>query len=69
VITSRCHEVIKAFASYAEGLDLMLTGKLVAAVKTGKKAEVSFAAWIVMERTTKGLKMKLYEAWSVSWSL
>jgi hypothetical protein len=43
-----------------------MIGRLVAAVKSGKTAEVSFTARIVMEITIKGLRIKLYEAWSVS---
>ena len=58
--------MVKVYASDAEGLDLVLIGKLVAAVKSGKEAEVGFAARIVMEQTIKGLRIKLYEAWSVS---
>jgi hypothetical protein len=54
------------FASDAEGHDLMLIGKLIAAVKSGKEDEIGFTARIVMEKTNVGLRMKLYEVWSVS---
>jgi hypothetical protein len=65
-IVSRRHNVIKVFASDAEGHDLMLIGKLIAAVKSGKEDEIGFTARIVMEKTNVGLRMKLYEVGSVS---
>ena len=67
MITSRRHEVIKVYASDAEGQDLMLIGKLVAAVGNGKEARIEFTARIVIEKTTIGLRMKLYEVWAVSY--
>ena len=69
VIKSRRHEVIKVYASDAEGQDLMLIGKLVAVAGSGKEAEVSFTARIVIEWTISGLRIKLYEVWSVSYDL
>ena len=57
------------YASDAEGHDLMLIGKLVAAVESGKEAEISFTARIVTERTIVGFRIKLYEVWSVSYDI
>ena len=58
--------MIKVYVSGPDGLDLLLIGRLIAGLRNGEEAEVGFSARIVMLRTTKGLRMKLYEAWSVS---
>jgi hypothetical protein len=66
IIASRSHEVIKVYVSGPDGLDLLLIGRLIAGWRNGDEAEVGFSARIVMQRTTKGLRMKLCEAWPVS---
>lgn len=66
VIASRQHEVIKVYSSDAEGRDLLVIGKLTAGLSSGKKAEVEFAGRIVMEETVDGLRISLYQVWSVS---
>jgi hypothetical protein len=66
VITSRRHDVAKVYASDLKGLDLLLIGELTARVSSGKEAIVGFTARIIMQETANGLRMKRYEAWSVS---
>lgn len=65
VVTNRVHEVIKVYASDAQGLDLLMTGNLVATVQSGEVTEVSFAARAVIEEIAGGFRMSLYQAWSV----
>jgi hypothetical protein len=68
VVTARRHDISKVYASDAEGTDLLMIGKMDATVPNGNVAEVSFVGRFVTEKTNGGLRVKLYQAWSVSQS-
>jgi hypothetical protein len=68
VIATRRHSVIKVYASDLDGLDLLLIGEVTAGLPSGKEAKLGFTARMIMQTTTKGLRMKLYEVWCVSYS-
>ena len=56
---------MKVYVSDDQGLDILLIGKLTAGVADGRSTEVEFVARIIMEQTHDGLRIKLYQVWSV----
>jgi hypothetical protein len=63
VIESRKHEVLKVYASDAEGRDLVLIGRLTAGKKDGGEVVAGLVARVVVESDGDGkLKMGLYQA-------
>jgi hypothetical protein len=66
VVTSRRHDVVKAFTHDRNAMELMMIGRVHMGLVNGNDVSQDFTAQVVLSRTQNGeLRIKSYQVWAV----